>query len=1555
MKKKTLLIMLLVALFVPLAMNAQSEMFTKALVHSSQQQMKSAPTTPSTMKSASATSLTMNAQNEMRRENGIVRSQLEPREILNITPLNEPGRLTLTVNSGSQTNAYIPIPRSYVNTGETETQFILSASSLSGLVPTGYYANITGLSFSCNNQSASFGTYYVLIQEGSFDGSGWFYSVNDMTIAYYGTLSASNRAMSFTFNQLADGFDYFGGDLLICFYQVGAGTNNTRLNWNGVTASGMAAYWNGSNGYLANFLPQTTFTYTRVEATCVKPADLDLFAIDKTAAGLYWTERGQATEWEVSYSTTSGDPDHGTIVPVTGGEPYCVLTGLTEGTIYYAYVRSVCDNDTYSDWSDGIGFRTPATCDQPSDVAVSNVSQTSADVSWYGYDESYDVRYRKQSAGHDIANFINHQVGNTTTTTGSFTDYTFSLSNYSGNGYVAIRHYNVSDMFWLDVATVTVKDARGNTVFTGDLTNGIPDGWFAIDYDGDGYNWNATTGFVYSESYANGVGPLNPDNWLITPQVPLGGSVVINAKGQDSNYPSEKFGVYVSTTSIVEYPWTTVEDVEGESYAIAGLDPETTYEVQVRAHSCPGDWSNTAIFTTLSGCDAPAGLNTTDITGTTATLNWAEAVNEYNVRYMKGFVYDFESAEPWSVDNFDPCTTYDGDHYETYAFQSWTFPNAGYTGACIAFNNNNDGSDNMYSHSGNAFGVMFNAGSASVQSNDWFILPELKIESGDSFSFWCREITDQYGAETINVGIYGSTNGTFSAYLAQNVAVSSTDWTEFSYDLSSYVGQTIRLAINCVSQDVFGIMIDDFFVGNPNGWSDPITVTGASYTLTGLDMNTNYIWQVQGVNCDGNGSTSEWGSASFTTLDGIYVESITADDVEVVAGETASITNLVVLPADATNPAVTYTSNDETIATVTDAGVVTGVAVGTTTITIAATDGSGITATINVTVKGIDVTEITADDVTVVTGETATISYTVAPTNATDQTVTFTSADETIATVADGVVTGVGVGETTITIASVSNPEVIAEITVTVTSNPNAAQFSVNAPANAQPGDVITVEAVLTAPTSGTYGGFNGLILDLEFDNTAVAYVNNSMVYGIVAQAAQQLNGFLYASTLDNAVQLAISVFNEGSFVTADGVVFSAQFTVLEGVEGSFDFTAKPHTPDNFDHEGTSILYEFTPSTVTIGMPESYELDITGYGTSNGGYYLIASPIGEVDPNDVTNMLSNSYDLYYFDQDQELEWINYKDSNDGNFNLVAGKGYLYANSNDVTLTFTGAAYSGDGKVKLHYNGDVDFAGWNLVGNPYATQTAYIDRPFYTMSSDGAEIIAAETESIEPMQGVFVIATSDNEEMTFSTTNPNGKSAQLVINLTTNRNSVIDRAIVRFDESNRLPKFQLNPSHTKLYMPVDNKDYAVVNANEMAEMPVNFKTEHNGCYTLRFTPEEVEFSYLHLIDNMTGTDVDLLAYPSYSFNAKSTDYASRFKIVFATTTEVDEQFAYYNDGILVINSDSNATLNVYDVTGRLVDTKNVNGSCQVGFNAVTGVYMIQLVNGNDVKTQKIVVK
>jgi len=193
-----------------------------------------------------------------------------------------------------------------------------------------------------------------------------------------------------------------------------------------------------------------------------------------------------------------------------------------------------------------------------------------------------------------------------------------------------------------------------------------------------------------------------------------------------------------------------------------------------------------------------------------------------------------------------------------------------------------------------------------------------------------------------------------------------------------------------------------------------------------------------------------------------------------------------------------------------------------------------------------------------------------------------------------------------------------------------------------------------------------------------------------------------------------------------------------------------------------------------------------------------------------------------------------------------------------------------------------------------------------------------------------------------------------MNLIQNRGNVIDRAIVRFGEGRQLPKFQLNPNHTKVYIPMDGKDYAVVRSEEVGEMPVSFKAENSGSYTLSFNNENVEFCYLHLIDNMTGADVDLLANPSYSFNASTTDYAQRFRLVFATGN-TDEEFAFFSNGSFVINNEGNATLQIVDVTGRIIKSESINGCANVNVNATAGVYMIRLINGENMKVQKVVVR
>ena len=114
----------------------------------------------------------------------------------------------------------------------------------------------------------------------------------------------------------------------------------------------------------------------------------------------------------------------------------------------------------------------------------------------------------------------------------------------------------------------------------------------------------------------------------------------------------------------------------------------------------------------------------------------------------------------------------------------------------------------------------------------------------------------------------------------------------------------------------------------------------------------------------------------------------------------------------------------------------------------------------------------------------------------------------------------------------------------------------------------------------------------------------------------------------------------------------------------------------------------------------------------------------------------------------------------------------------------------------------------------------------------------------------------------------------------------------------------------------------------------------------------KFSILNLIDNLTGTNVDLLQTPSYTFEGKTDDYASRFKLVFVSNdAELDNDFAFISNGNLVVAG--TGTLQVFDVLGRqLYSTAN----CQLSTaNFPTGVYVLRLVNGESVKTQKIVIK
>lgn len=138
-------------------------------------------------------------------------------------------------------------------------------------------------------------------------------------------------------------------------------------------------------------------------------------------------------------------------------------------------------------------------------------------------------------------------------------------------------------------------------------------------------------------------------------------------------------------------------------------------------------------------------------------------------------------------------------------------------------------------------------------------------------------------------------------------------------------------------------------------------------------------------------------------------------------GETSQLT-VGYTPSDTNVKNVTFASSNESVATVSSSGLITGVAQGNATITATAEAESGTTtATFDITVTPIAVTSVSlsSNSETVKVGKTVTLTATVYPTNATNKNVTWSSSNTGIATVSGGVVTGVAAGTATITVTTV--------------------------------------------------------------------------------------------------------------------------------------------------------------------------------------------------------------------------------------------------------------------------------------------------------------------------------------------------------------------------------------------------------------------------------------------------------------------------------------------------------------------------------------------------------
>ncbi len=233
--------------------------------------------------------------------------------------------------------------------------------------------------------------------------------------------------------------------------------------------------------------------------------------------------------------------------------------------------------------------------------------------------------------------------------------------------------------------------------------------------------------------------------------------------------------------------------------------------------------------------DPPLNLTGTVQNNTDVFLDWdAPGV----IPPPTGFNDGFESYENFSI-SFAPWTLVDVDLSSTYGMTGITWTNAFAPQAYIIFNPSatTPAITDLAAHTGNKMAACFAA--TTPPNNDWMITPLITVGNESVLNFWARSYTAQYGLERFKVGV--STTGTapanFTFISGASYIQAPVEWTAYTYDLSSYAGLTVYIGIQCVSNDAFIFLVDDFTVDVPVDiprYSEVVSLPGTIERVKGI-------------------------------------------------------------------------------------------------------------------------------------------------------------------------------------------------------------------------------------------------------------------------------------------------------------------------------------------------------------------------------------------------------------------------------------------------------------------------------------------------------------------------------------------------------------------------------------------------------------------------------------------------------------------------------------------------------------------------------------------------
>lgn len=430
-----------------------------------------------------------------------------------------------------------------------------------------------------------------------------------------------------------------------------------------------------------------------------------------------------------------------------------------------------------------------------------------------------------------------------------------------------------------------------------------------------------------------------------------------------------------------------------------------------------------------------------------------------------------------------------------------------------------------------------------------------------------------------------------SAAILLNLDCSSSlgdDFATLQTCAKSFIDKLVENAVD--PNEVASISLNKSSVTLPAGSN--LTLKASILPTTALEKRVEWFstnTTVATVNENGVVTAIEHGNATIIakTLDGGLIAtckvsvvnlvkeiSFACSELELYNGETNTL-QVSIEPENASNKALSWSSANTSVATVDDSGTITPVKAGTTTISAIAKDGSGIKATCQVTILQ-HVESIVLDHKTVKLhlGTTKQLTATIAPNDASDKGVVWTSSDESVVSVSQsGLLTSVGKGSAQITATAkdggnvaVCNVEVVQPVTSINLDRATASLYvnsSVQLEASVGPNDA------------------NDKSVMWSSSNSSVASVDQS--------------GFVKALSAGTVTITATA--QDGSGVTAKCVV-----TVIQHVS---NITLNLTTANLYTNESLQISATISPTTasnqaLTWGSSNSAVASVTQSGLVTG-------------------------------------------------------------------------------------------------------------------------------------------------------------------------------------------------------------------------------------------------------------------------------------------------------------------------------------------------------------------